>query len=143
HVPYRGGAGAMTDLLGGRLSLMIEVMPNAYPQVQDRKLRALAVTTAARTRAAPEIPTFAEAGVAGMELVAWDALFAPAGTAPAIVAALNGAIRKALGEPAMSDALLARGAEAVPSTPEALRDFVVSEGEKWAAIVKASGAQVD
>ncbi len=91
HVPYRGGALAMTDLIGGQVQMMIEVMPNAYPQAEGGKLRGLAVTTAKRWPTAPTVPTFAEAGVAGFEVTAWDALFAPRSTPKPVIDKLNAA----------------------------------------------------
>jgi tripartite-type tricarboxylate transporter receptor subunit TctC len=143
HVPYRGGALAMTDLIGGQVQMMIEVMPNAYPQVEGGKLRGLAVTTAKRWPTAPTVPTFAEAGVASFEVTAWDALFAPRGTPKPIIDKLNAAVRKVLDDGQLRAALLARGAEPVSSSPEELASHVASEVERWGKVVRASGATVD
>jgi tripartite-type tricarboxylate transporter receptor subunit TctC len=143
HVPYRGGALAMTDLIGGQVQMMIEVMPNAYPQVEGGKLRGLAVTTAKRWPTALTIPTFAEAGVAGFEVTAWDALFAPRSTPKPIIDQLNAAVRKALDDAQLRAALLARGAEPVVSSPEELSRHVASEMERWGKVVRASGARID
>jgi len=143
HVPYRGGGPAMTDLIGGQVQMMIEVMPNAFPQVEGGKLRALAVTTAARWPLAPDIPTLAESGVPGFEVTAWDAIFAPRGTPDAVIDAVNGAIRKALADPKTRDALLSRGAEPVPGSPDQLRTFVESELKRWGKAVEQSGARID
>jgi tripartite-type tricarboxylate transporter receptor subunit TctC len=143
HVPYRGGALAATDLVGGQVQMMIDVMPNAYPLAQGGKVRALAVSTAARFPAAPGIPTIAEAGVPGFEIGAWDGVFVPAGTPPAVVERLNHAIRQALEDRELKEALLAKGAVAAPDTPEAFARFIAAESEKWSRLVKQSGAKVD
>jgi tripartite-type tricarboxylate transporter receptor subunit TctC len=143
HVPYRGGALAMTDLIGGQVQMMIEVMPNAYPQVEGGKLRGLAVTTAKRWPTAPTVPTFAEAGVAGFEVTAWDALFAPRSTPKPVIDKLNAAVRKALDDAPLRAALLARGAEPVSSSPEELSRHVANEVERWGKVVRASGATID
>ena len=120
HVPYKGGAQAITDLMGGQVAMMIDVMPNTYPHVKTGRVRALAITTAARSPSAPEIPTVAESGLPGFEMSAWDAIFAPAGTPKPIIDKLSAAVRKALEDPQVKDSLLARGTEVVPSTPEEL-----------------------
>lgn len=143
HVPFKGGAAAMTDLVAGRVSLMIEIMGNAIPHVKAGKIRALAVTTERRFPTQPDIPTVAEAGVPGFHVSAWDGMFAPAGTPQPIVDKLNAAVRKALDDPKVRDALLGRGAEPVPSTPGELGRFVAAERARWGEVVKQSGAVVD
>jgi tripartite-type tricarboxylate transporter receptor subunit TctC len=143
HVPYRGGALAMTDLIAGQVQMMVEVMPNAYPQVEGGKLRGLAVTTAKRWPTAPAIPTFAEAGIAGYEVTAWDALFAPRSTPKPVIDKLNSAVRKALDDAQLRAALLARGAEPIASSPEELSRHVANEVERWGKVVRASGATID
>jgi tripartite-type tricarboxylate transporter receptor subunit TctC len=143
HVPYRGGALAATDLVGGQVQMMIDVMPNAYPLAQGGKVRALAVSTAARFPAAPGIPTIAEGGLPGFEIGAWDGVFVPAGTPPAVVERLNHAIRQALEDRELKEVLLAKGAVAAPDTPEAFARFIATESEKWSRLVKQSGAKVD
>jgi tripartite-type tricarboxylate transporter receptor subunit TctC len=143
HVPYRGGAAAISDVVGGQVQMMIDVMPNAYPQVKGGKLRGLAVTTAQRFPTAPDIPTMAESGVAGYEVSAWDGILAPAGTPAPVVDKLNAAIRKALDDPQVRNALIARGAQPVPGTPEAFARHIRAETEKWATVVRQSGAKVD
>ena len=143
HTPYRGGALAANDLMGGHVALMIDVMPNVLPLAQGGKLRALAVTTAARVPAAPEIPTVAESGLPGFEVSAWDGVLAPAGTPTAVIDRLNAAIRAALADPEVRAALVARGAQPVPGTPEAFARHIAAELEKWAQVVKKAGAKVD
>jgi tripartite-type tricarboxylate transporter receptor subunit TctC len=144
HIPYRGGALALTDVIGGQVEMMIEVMPNAYPQVRAERVRALAVSTATRFPAAPEIPTIAESGLPGFEASAWDGIFAPAGTPLPVVQRLNAAIRQALEDPELGAALLARGALPVPgSTPESFMRFIAASAERWGTAVRASGAKVD
>jgi tripartite-type tricarboxylate transporter receptor subunit TctC len=143
HVPYKGGAQAITDVMGGQVAMMIDLMPNTYPHVQSGRVRALAITTSKRLPGAPDIPTMVESGVPGFEVSAWDAIFAPAGTPRPIVDKLNAAIRKTLEDPEIKEALLARGSEVVPGTPEELGQHAVSETERWAKVVKQSGAQID
>jgi tripartite-type tricarboxylate transporter receptor subunit TctC len=143
HVPYRGGAAAITDVVGGRVQMMIDVMPNAYPVAKSGKLRALAVTTAQRFPTAPEIPTIAESGVPGFEVSAWDGVLAPAGTPAAVVDKLNAAIRRALDDPQLRESLLARGAQPVAGSPAAFAKHIRAETEKWANVVRLSGAKVD
>jgi tripartite-type tricarboxylate transporter receptor subunit TctC len=143
HVPYRGGAAAVTDVVGGQVPMMIDVMPNVLPMTRSGKLRALAVSTARRSAAAPEYPTIAESGLSGFEVSAWDGVLAPAGTPPAIVGRLNAAIREALADPQLRDALIARGAQPVAGTSEEFARHIAAETEKWANVVRKSGARVD
>ncbi len=143
HVPYRGGAPALTDLIGGQVQMMIEVMPNAYPQARQGRVRGLAVSTLKRFPGAPGIPTIAESGLPGYEASAWDGIFVPAGTAPAVVERLNAAIRLALEDPTLRAALRARGAQQVAGTPEAFAQFIAASAAQWALTVRASGAKID
>jgi tripartite-type tricarboxylate transporter receptor subunit TctC len=143
HVPYRGGGLAVVDLIGGQVQMMIDVMPNAYPLAKDGRVRGLAVTTARPFPAAPEYPTIADSGLPGFEISAWDGIFAPAGTPEPIIAKLNTAIHQALDDPRLRDALLARGAQVVPTTQEEFARFIAASAEKWGRLVRESGAKVD
>jgi tripartite-type tricarboxylate transporter receptor subunit TctC len=142
-VHYRGGGPAMTDLISGQVQFMIEVMPNAFPQVEGGKMRGIAVTTAKRWPQTPDIPTFAESGMPGFTVTAWDAMFAPRGTPKDVIATVNAAVRKALEDPQLKETLLKRGAQTAPSSPEELRAHVQSELKRWGDVVVASGAKVD
>ena len=143
HVPYRGGAPAITDLIGGQVDYMIDVMPNTAPQVKGGKLQALAVSTAKRVPGFDNVPTIAESGVAGFDVGAWDAIFAPKGTPAEVVDKVNAAIRKVLADPEMQAQLASRGAMPAPSTPAELGSFVTAEVERWGKAVKQSGATID
>ena len=143
HIPYRGGALAIMDVVGGQVQMMIDVMPNAYPLAKSGKVRGLATTTARRFPAAAEFPTMAESGVPGYEVSAWDAIFAPAGTPVQIIDRLNAAIRRALEDPGVAESLLRHGAQAVPGTPNELARHVAAEADKWAKVVRQSGAKID
>jgi tripartite-type tricarboxylate transporter receptor subunit TctC len=143
HVPYRGGAPAVTDLVAGQVQMMIDVMPNALPLARDGRARGIAVSTAARYPGAPEFPTIAESGLPGFEAGAWDGIFVPAGTPAPIVARLNAAIRETVEDPPVAEALRARGAQPMPNSPEEFARHIAASAEKWARAVRASGAKID
>lgn len=143
HVPYKGSAPALNDLMGGQVQLMFDNMPSALPQVKGGTLKALAVTTATRSPAMPDLPTVAEAGVPGFEASSWFGVFAPAGTPKEIVAKLQTEIARILKSPEMTERLAQQGAVAVGNTPDEFGAYVQSELVKWAGVVKASGARVD
>jgi tripartite-type tricarboxylate transporter receptor subunit TctC len=143
HVPYRGGALAVTDLIGGQVQMMIDVMPNALPLARDGRARGIAVSTATRYPGAPEYPTIAESGLPGFEASAWDGIFVPAGTPAPIVARLNAAVRETVEDPQVAEALKARGAQPMPNSPEAFARYIAESSEKWARAVRASGAKID
>ena len=143
HVPYKGTATAVPDLIGGQVSMMFTATLSSLPHVKAGRLRALAITGAKRSLAAPELPTVAESGLAGYEASTWFALLAPAGTPREIVARLNATI-VAIGQtPEIRDRLVAQGAEPLGGTPEQLGAFVRSEIEKWGKIVAVSGARAE
>jgi tripartite-type tricarboxylate transporter receptor subunit TctC len=143
HTPYRGAAAAMTDLLAGRIQLMFDNLPSAVPHVRAGRLRALAVTGAARSTALPDVPTIAESGLPGYEATTWFALFGPAHLPPTIVARLNDAVHVAVGAPGMAARLAALGAEPAAGTPEALTELIRRDTEKWSRVIRISGARVD
>ena len=143
HVPYKGAAPALADLLGGQVQLMFSTMPPALPHVKDGKLRALAVTSARRSPAAPDLPTVGEAALPGFEANTWHGVVLPAGAQPAIVALLNREIVAILHLPEVVERLSAQGAEPVGSTPEEFAAYIRSETVKWAKVVRDSGAKAE
>jgi tripartite-type tricarboxylate transporter receptor subunit TctC len=143
HVPYKGSAPALQDLLGGQVQLMFDNLPPSLPQIKAGKLRALAVTSATRAPALPDTPTVAESGLPGFEASSWFGVLAPAGTSPAIVAKLNAEIAKWLASPEAKEKLAAVGANIGGGTPEDFARHIQSETAKWAKVVKESGAKVD
>jgi tripartite-type tricarboxylate transporter receptor subunit TctC len=144
HVPYRGSAPMIADLVGGQISFAFDALPTVLPQVQAGRIRAIGGGMATRARAMPDLPTLQEQGIAGFECYTWNAILAPAKTSPAIVRQLSTAINKALEDPTVLKRLQDAGVDPTPgSTPEKLAAFIKSELAKWAPIIKASGAQVD
>jgi len=143
HVPFKGGAPATQALLAGDTQFMFDNLANAMAQVKAGKLKALAVTTAERSKLVPELPTMAEAGLPGFDISTWYGLFAPAGTPTAIVARWNTDVTKILTTPDVRAKLMADGAEPAPDTPEQFAQMIARELAKYARIVKASGAKVD
>jgi len=144
HVPYRGSAPMMADLVGGQIAIAFDALPTVLPQVQGGKIRAIGGGMATRARAMPDLPTLQEQGVSGFECYTWNAILAPAGTPAPIVAALSEAINKALADPGVFKRLQVAGVDPTPgSSPEKLAEFMKSELAKWAPIIKASGAHVD
>ncbi len=144
HVSYRGSVPAMQDVIGGHIPLMVMDLQPALPQIREGKLRALGVTTTARVGSAPEIPTLAEAGLAGFELVAWQGVVAPAGVPRPIVDRLAREIAMLVSAPETRTKLNALALEPLTgSTPDTFATYVKSEVERWAPIVKASGATLE
>ncbi len=146
HFPYRGSGPALMDLIGGSTDLMFDNLPSALPHVKAGKLKALAVTSAARSQALPELPTIAEAGgpaLKGYEASSWFGLLAPAGTPMDIVNRLQQETARALATPALKERLLSQGAIPSGMTSAEFGRFIAAEMKKWAAVVKASGAKVD
>jgi len=143
HVPYKGSAPALSDLLGGQVQLMFDNLPPSLPQIKAGKLRALAVTSSTRAPALPDVPTVAEAGLPGFEASSWFGVLAPAGTPPAIVAKLNAEIAKWLTTPEAKEKLANVGANIASGTPEDFARHIQAETAKWAKVVKESGAKVD
>jgi len=143
HVPYKGLGPALTDLMGGRLHLIISTMASALPQMNAGKLRPLAVTTAQRSSFFPSVPTMQEAGVKDYEFSTWYGLLVPAATPTAIIARLNSATRAAVDSAAVKEQFSRQGLEAASSTPEEFGTYLRSEVAKWARVIKASGATAD
>jgi tripartite-type tricarboxylate transporter receptor subunit TctC len=144
HVPYRGSVPAMQDVIGGHIHLMVIDLQPALPQIRDNKLKVLGVTTARRIAAAPDLPTLAEAGLTGYELVAWQGVVAPAGVPRSIIDQLASQIAKLLSSPDLRTRLVEIALEPLTgSTPESFAAYVKSEVDRWAPIVKASGALLE
>ena len=143
HVPYKGNVPAITDILAGQTSLIFATMPTVLPQARAGKLRALATIGEARSAAAPELPTVAEAALPGFEVTNWIGLFAPSGTAPEIVRRLNAEVIRLMQSPEIKARMLAEGARSPQTTPEQFGAFVKTEIAKWAPVVRASGARAD
>lgn len=138
HIPYKGGAPATTDLMGGQVDMMFEQMYAAAPSIRAGKLRALAITSKTRSPLFPDLPTMIEAGVPGFEVQNWQGLIAPAGTPPAIIKVLNEATNKALADPAIREQMLGQGNEIGGGTPEQFALLIKSEAAKWGKLVKAA-----
>src|SRR5258706_883172 len=143
HVPYKGSAPAVTDLLGGQVQCMFDNMPSSLPHVKSGKLRALAATTKERSPSAPEVPTVDEAGCPGFDVSSWFGLMAPKGTPKEIVARMNVEANKALASAEIKKGFLDLGAVPAPLSPEAYGEFIRVEIKKWAEVVKVSGAKAD
>jgi tripartite-type tricarboxylate transporter receptor subunit TctC len=140
HVPYKGLGPALTDLIGGRVDLIISTMASALPHMKSGKVRPLAATTAQRSSFFPDVPTMNEAGVKGYEFSTWYGLLVPAGTPKATVDRLNIETRKALASATVQEQFSAQGLEPAPSSPAQFGAYLRSEVEKWGKVVKASGA---
>ncbi|HTP96153.1 MAG TPA: tripartite tricarboxylate transporter substrate binding protein [Burkholderiales bacterium] len=143
HVPYKGAAPAVTDLLAGQVQLMFDNLASALPNIRAGRLRAIAVTTKKRSAFVPELPTIAESGLPGFDVSTWFGVMAPAATPRPIVNRLHDGIVRALAHPDVKERLAAMGAEPVGDTPEQFGAFVKSEIAKYAKVVKDSGARVD
>ncbi|MGH8618900.1 MAG: Bug family tripartite tricarboxylate transporter substrate binding protein [Burkholderiales bacterium] len=143
HVPYKGAVPALNDLLGGRLSMIFSSMPPALPHVKVGKLRALGVTSLQRSPAVPDVPTIAQSGVPGYDVTNWYGVVLPAKTPKDIVTKLNTEIVRIMNLPDVKERLAAQGAETLTSTPDQLAAYIKSETDKWAKVVKFSGAKID
>lgn len=143
HVPYKGSAPALTDLLGGQVNLMFDNIPSALPHIKAGKLRALATTGAKRDPALPDLPTMAEAGVAGYESGVWFGLAVPAGTPADVIAKINAEANKGTKSPDFVKRMTELGYQIMGGTPEQMADMLKAEVVRWGPVVKASGASAD
>ena len=146
HLPYRGSGPALIDLIGGNVDLMFDNLPSALPHIKSGKLKALAVTSAQRSGALPEVPTVAEAGgplLKHYEASSWFGLLAPAGTPADVVSRIQQETAKAMATPVIKERLLSQGAIPGGMSPADFTHFIAAETKKWAQVVKASGAKID
>jgi tripartite-type tricarboxylate transporter receptor subunit TctC len=139
HVPYKGNAPALNDVLAGQVPFMFDTITTALPHVKAGKLKALAVTSGKRSSLAPEVPTMIEAGLPDFEIYAWYMMLAPKGTPPEIVKRLNAEINKAMQDPEVRERLGKQGVDFVGGTPEEADKFLRSEMERWARVAKTTG----
>jgi tripartite-type tricarboxylate transporter receptor subunit TctC len=142
HVPYKG-ADALSDLLAGRVQFMFATIPSVIQHIRADKLRPLAVTSLARSRSLPDVPTVADSGYPGFSAGSWFGFFAPKGTPDAVIAQVNKSVNEAIAVPAISQQLVSEGADPAGGSPAQFRDFVQREYEKWRAVVLESGATVE
>jgi len=143
HVPYRGSGPALLDLVAGHIPFMVVDLQPALTRIRDGKVRVLGVTTQKRVAAVPDIPTLAESGLAGFELVAWQGVVAPAGTPRPIIDKLNAVLKAALAQDEVRERIAADGAELLSTSPEEYAADIDREETKWSKVVKISGAKVD
>jgi tripartite-type tricarboxylate transporter receptor subunit TctC len=143
HVPYRGAAPALADLMSGQIQAVFTSLPSVIGHIRDGAVRPIAVTSAKRAGAAPGVPTIAESGVSGFDVNPWFGLLAPAGTPPGIVRQINGDVGAALKEKDTIEKFTGQGAEPLVTTPEQFLALLQADVAKWAKVVKASGAKLD
>ncbi|MBS1217064.1 MAG: hypothetical protein H6R21_197 [Proteobacteria bacterium] len=143
HVPYKGGAAALVDLMGGRVQLMMEGLNSATPHVKAGRVRGLAVTGPQRSPIFPDIPTVTEAGVPGYVMTVWHGVVAPVNTPRAMITVLNAMVNKAITSPEGKRRILALGSEPHPGTPEEFWKLVRSDRERWGEVIKRAGAKMD
>jgi tripartite-type tricarboxylate transporter receptor subunit TctC len=144
HFPYRGSGPALLDMVGGTMDVMFDNLPSSMPQIKAGRLKALAVTSAQRSAALPDVPTIEQAaGLKGFDASSWFGLLAPAGTSPDIVNRIQQEVAKSLNTPAIKEKMLAQGAIPSGNTPAEFARLIDSEHRKWARVVKDSGAKVD
>jgi tripartite-type tricarboxylate transporter receptor subunit TctC len=143
HVPYKGGAAAVTDLLSGQITMYFGTTPSTMPLVRAGRLRGLAVTTAKRTAAAPELPTMAETALPGFEQSAWHGIFAPAGTPAAVVSKLNADLNALLKAPEVVQRFASQGIEVTGGTPAEFAAFIKQDLAKYQKLVATAGIKVE
>jgi len=143
HIPYKGRAQSLPDLLSGRISMLFDNLSSSLPLIKAGDVQALGVTTLKRSPAAPEIPTLAEQGLTGFEATSWFSLMAPANLQPSIQMRLNRLTRQALNNPEVKARLLASGLEPAPGSPQSLSKLIAAEANKWGRVIAKSGAKLD
>jgi len=143
HIPYKGSAPAVTDLIAGQVQVMFDNTPNVLPHVRAGKLKALAVSSKARSKLAPEVPTVDEAGVPGYDVTVWFGILAPAGTPKPIIDRLNAEMVKVIRTPEITDRFMKAGVDPVASTPEAFSGYLKSEVGRWAKVIQDAGIKAD
>ena len=143
HVPYKGGAASITDLIAGQVQLVISSAPSVVPHVKSGRLRALAIGSAKRTPALPDVPTVAESGVPGYEYTTWYGIFAPGGTPAPIIAKLNAEIVRMLADPQMSQRFQSQGGDPASSTPTELTAYMRAETARWTRVIKTAGIKIE
>jgi tripartite-type tricarboxylate transporter receptor subunit TctC len=143
HVPYRGAAPALTDLMSGQIQAVFTSLPSVIGHIREGTVKPIAVTSAKRAGAAPDVPTIAEAGVPGFDVNPWFGLLAPAGTPPAVVSQINADVAAALRETETIEKFRGQGAEPLITTPDQFLAMLKADVEKWGKVVKASGAKLD
>ena len=143
HVPYKGSAPAIADLLAGQTSCSFDNLPSAMPHIKSGALRAIAVTGSARFPSLPQLPTIAESGLPGYDATSWFGLWAPAATPPELVTRLNAEINQILNQAEVRQQMLEQGAEAAPGTPQQFSSFIQAEAAKWSKVVQTANVQLD
>ena len=143
HVPYKGSGPAVLDVAGGQVQAMFDAAPSLLPHIQSGKLRALAAASAQRNALLPEVPTFAERGVKGMEILIWYGLQAPAATPPAIVNRLNAELRKVLDAPDLRQRFADQGTQPAGGTPEQFTAFMREDYQRWGSVIKKARLSFD
>jgi tripartite-type tricarboxylate transporter receptor subunit TctC len=143
HIPYKGGAPALTDLLGGQIQMAFSSVPAVLPHIKAGRLLALGVGSAKRSPALPNVPTIAEAGVPGYDYTTWYGIFAPVRTPQPLVAKMNAEIVKAMASPEMNERFIALGGDPEAGTPDGLRIYMANESAKWAKIIKAANIRIE
>jgi tripartite-type tricarboxylate transporter receptor subunit TctC len=143
HVPYKGGGPAMTDLIAGQVQLQFSSIPTVLAHVKAGRVKMLAIGSAKRSPAIPDVPTIAESGVPGYEYTTWYGIFAPHGTPAATIALLNSAVVKAVASPEVSQRLIPQGAEPAPSSPDELSRYMKEESARWSKVIKAANIRAE
>jgi len=143
HVPYKGGGPALTEVIGGQVQALFSIALTAIPQVKAGRVRALAITSAQRSAVAPELPTVAESGYPGFEVIGWFGWLAPAQTSRDIVARLNREMVAVLKQPDLRERLVAQGSDPVGNSPQQFGDFIRAERDKWAKVIKQAGIRIE